>query len=243
MPTAMASTKPKPVLRCPVYKVGLSPYRRPKASRIVNPLRVLICGPDLFTRVGLAALLADQVGIAVVGQLAWEDDVLSQVAVYQPDVILWDVGWAVSTHLDDLTGVIEAGYRIIILLPEAESTHMVKTMGVQGMLLRTSEGAALIAALRAVGSGLTVFDPDLLTTLWATTGNSDAPYRGEPLTPREQEVLQRMAQGLSNKLIARHLNITEHTVKFHVNAILGKLGAQSRTDAVVRATRAGLILL
>jgi DNA-binding NarL/FixJ family response regulator len=52
-----------------------------------------------------------------------------------------------------------------------------------------------------------------------------------------------MAQGLSNKLIARQLDITEHTVKFHVNAILGKLGAQSRTEAVVRATRAGLILL
>ena len=65
----------------------------------------------------------------------------------------------------------------------------------------------------------------------------------EPLTPRELEVLKRMAEGLSNKQIARELAISEHTIKFHVNAILGKLGAQSRTEAVVRATRAGLILL
>jgi len=63
------------------------------------------------------------------------------------------------------------------------------------------------------------------------------------LTPREQEVLQLLAEGLPNKAIASQLSISEHTVKFHVNAIMGKLGAQSRTEAVTRATRAGLILL
>jgi DNA-binding NarL/FixJ family response regulator len=65
----------------------------------------------------------------------------------------------------------------------------------------------------------------------------------EPLSARERDVLRLMAEGLSNKLIARDLGISEHTVKYHVNAILGKLGAQSRTEAVVRATRIGLILL
>ena len=65
----------------------------------------------------------------------------------------------------------------------------------------------------------------------------------ESLTPRESEVLQLLAQGMPNKQIALELAISEHTVKYHVNAILGKLGAQSRTEAVVRATRAGLILL
>ncbi|MBI1880571.1 MAG: response regulator transcription factor, partial [Chloroflexi bacterium] len=63
------------------------------------------------------------------------------------------------------------------------------------------------------------------------------------LTPRELEVLQLLAEGLPNKAIARRLDISDHTVKFHVNAILSKLSAQSRTDAVVRATRLGLILL
>ncbi len=209
----------------------------------MNHARVLICGPDLFARVGLATLLADQSGVTVVGQLAWDAEALAQFAVYQPDVILWDVGWAVTAHLEDLTAVTDAGYRIVVLLPEAEAARTAKASGVQGMLLRASGGAALVAALRAVGNGLRVFDPDLLAALVTTIDTRAATYGGEPLTPREQEVLQSMAQGLSNKLIARQLNISEHTVKFHVNAILGKLGAQSRTDAVVRATRAGLILL
>jgi DNA-binding NarL/FixJ family response regulator len=65
----------------------------------------------------------------------------------------------------------------------------------------------------------------------------------EHLSARELDVLRGMAEGLSNKQIARALGISEHTVKFHINAILGKLDAQSRTEAVVRATRAGLILL
>ena len=65
----------------------------------------------------------------------------------------------------------------------------------------------------------------------------------EPLTPRELEVLRLMAEGLPNKTIAARLEISEHTVKFHVNTILGKLGVASRTEAVVRATRLGLILL
>jgi DNA-binding NarL/FixJ family response regulator len=64
---------------------------------------------------------------------------------------------------------------------------------------------------------------------------------GSPLTAREREVLKWLAKGLANKAIAQQLAITESTVKFHVNAILGKLGAQSRTDAVVRATRLGLV--
>jgi DNA-binding NarL/FixJ family response regulator len=68
-------------------------------------------------------------------------------------------------------------------------------------------------------------------------------YQVEPLTPREMEVLQAMADGLSNKQIARQLGISEHTVKYHVNTILGKMGAQSRTEAVVRATRAGVLML
>ena len=69
-----------------------------------------------------------------------------------------------------------------------------------------------------------------------------APATSEHLTPREQEVLQLLAQGLSNKLIAARLGISDHTVKFHVNAILGKLGAQSRTEAIAQAARMGLVL-
>lgn len=212
-------------------------------SEAVNGLRVLVCGPDLLARVGLAALLTASPTITVVGQVAPEEMPVERINVYQPDVILWDVGWTPQTQLAQLTDVTEAGYPVVVLLPEPEAARTVKPSSAQGMLLRTSAAPVLAAALGAVTSGLIVFDPAVSALLLATIGAPEETYHNEPLTPREQDVLHAMAQGLSNKLIARQLDITEHTVKFHVNAILGKLGAQSRTEAVVRATRAGLILL
>lgn len=209
----------------------------------VDPVRVLVCGPDLLARVGLATLLTAAPAITVVGQVAPEEMPVERIAVYQPDAILWDVGWTPQRQLPQLADVTEAGYAVVVLLPEPEAARLVKPSGAQGLLLRASESSILSAALRAVATGLTVFDPAVSTFLFTTISSPDEPYTNEPLTPREQEVLQAMAQGLSNKLIARQLDITEHTVKFHVNAILGKLGAQSRTEAVVRATRSGLILL
>lgn len=209
----------------------------------MNALRVLVCGPELLARVGLAALVASSPEITVVGQIAPAEMPVERLTVYRPDVILWDLGWELPAQLAQLTDVTESGYRVVVLLPEPEAARVVRPSGVQGMLLRTSDAPTLTAGLRAVACGLTVLDPELAALLFATVGNTEDFANSEPLTPREQEVLQALAQGLSNKLIARQLEISEHTVKFHVNAILGKLGAQSRTEAVVRATRAGLILL
>ena len=87
-----------------------------------------------------------------------------------------------------------------------------------------------------------VVDRDLAPALYPRPDIEPSPLV-ESLTPREVEVLQLLAEGLPNKGIAQRLGISEHTVKFHVNAIMGKLGAQSRTEAVVQATRLGLILL
>ena len=88
---------------------------------------------------------------------------------------------------------------------------------------------------------MSVFDPAL--ALSPAPAHDPALALAEDLTPRETEVLQLLADGLTNKAIAQRLGISDHTVKFHVNAILGKLGAQSRTEAVVRATQHGLLLL
>jgi DNA-binding NarL/FixJ family response regulator len=101
----------------------------------------------------------------------------------------------------------------------------------------------LLAALIAAGQELVTLDPRLAETLLRSTPQSPPDHLIEALTPRELEVLQLLAEGLPNKAIARQLNISDHTVKFHVNAIMSKLNAQSRTEAVVQATRLGLILL
>ncbi len=102
-------------------------------------------------------------------------------------------------------------------------------MGEGGMVPGSLSPAQLDAALRAVAVGLRVSLPDA------------EPHA--PLTPREQEILACLGEGLSNKAAARRLGISAHTVKFHLEAVFAKLGATSRTDAVARGVRAGLILL
>ncbi len=207
-----------------------------------NPIRVLLIASDPLARAGLAALLADQPTLTVVGQLAPAVDPAAALAAYQPDVLLWDLGWAPPAVRAALDTVADWDKPLLALLPDPELAAEVWSAGARGLLLRESRPAALVAALSALVHGLVVIDP-LLGNFSTITDASMPLALVEPLTPREREVLQRMAEGHANKLIARELAISEHTVKFHVNAILSKLGAQSRTEAVVRATRMGLVLL
>lgn len=113
--------------------------------------------------------------------------------------------------------------------------------GAAGVLGRDAAGALIVAAVRAVSSGLVVLAPGPGATLLpdATGRAGDI----EPLTPRETEVLGLLAAGLTNTRIARELGIAENTVKYHVASLLGKLRAESRTEAVVVAARAGLLQL
>lgn len=119
--------------------------------------------------------------------------------------------------------------------------------GADAILPRSADDRDIAAAIQAVKSGLAVMSRHLLETLIGA-GSPDVPRRnaGEahaPLTPRELEVLASMADGASNKTIARRLGISFHTVKFHVAAILVKLDADSRTEAVAKAAHLGLVML
>ena len=218
-------------------------------------VRVLIVGGDPLARAGLAAVLANQPECAVVGQVAGEEDLTSIVAVYQPDVVLWDLGWEPMPdpaalgegELEPFSDLEELGVPVLALLPDDAQASAAWaadawTAGAVGLLPRDAGVDALLAALLAVARGLVVLDPALAEALLVERGEPPD-VLVEELTPREMDVLQLLAEGLPNKTVAFQLGISEHTVKFHVNAILGKLGAQSRTEAVVRATRLGLIIL
>ena len=129
--------------------------------------------------------------------------------------------------------------------PEAE-VGLALPEGPAAYLHLDATGAELAAAIEAVRVGLTVFAPGLrpgAVRQRSAEGTSDvgAEFEGEHLTQRELEVVRLMALGLPNKGIAHELGISEHTAKFHVNAILQKLGAQRRIDAVVRAARLGIV--
>ena len=138
-----------------------------------------------------------------------------------------------------------------MLLPDALHATAAWQAGARALLLRDAGTPRLAAALVALAQGLTILDPTLDQALLKVVTSPSSPLwhedtppaPAEDLTAREREVLRLLAEGLANKTIAHRLGISEHTVKFHVNAILGKLGVESRTEAVVRATRLGLILL
>ena len=126
-----------------------------------------------------------------------------------------------------------------ILWDDAQGAAAVAA-GAGGVVLRDTAPERLVSALEAVAQGLVVIDPLLAELLPRRRIAADLV---EPLTPRENEVLQLLAEGRSNKSIAARLGISEHTAKFHVNAILGKLGAATRTEALAQAARLGLVLL
>lgn len=203
--------------------------------------RVLILADDPLARAGLVALLTDAPQLSVAGQSASDTDLTALLPVFQPDAILWDLGWSPDNQVATLSQFVEDHtLPVVALLAVAALAEAVRIAGARGLLPRTSDGGQMAAALHAVTQGLLVFDETLLP---APTPGLPVVELVEPLSSRELEVLRYLAEGLSNKEIARKMAISENTIKFHVNAILGKLGAQSRTEAVVRATRAGLVLL
>jgi DNA-binding NarL/FixJ family response regulator len=129
-------------------------------------------------------------------------------------------------------------------LGRAELRHALHS-GVRSILPRNASATEILASIEGAAAGMSVLtseDMDLL--LPASPESTDAHLiHGEPLSTRETEVLAMLAEGMANKEIAAQLKISEHTVKFHVSSILGKLGASSRGEAVARGVRDGLIMI
>jgi DNA-binding NarL/FixJ family response regulator len=214
-------------------------------------LRLLIIAADPLARAGLVTLLDEQPGLEIAGQVDGGDSLADDLDVFEPDLLVVDLGWEPEEGLailDDLAlEPQEGGLAAVALAPDEQSAAAAWAAGARALLPRAISGEGLTAAIQAVAQGLAVIDPELLSSESLSFGWPADPAQAaglaEALTPRELEVLQLLAEGLANKAIAQRLAISEHTVKFHVNAIMSKLGAQSRTAAVVQATRLGLIML
>ena len=203
-------------------------------------VRVLVVADDPLSRAGLAAMLTDEPGYELVGQTDSANGLADALDVYGPDVVVWDLGWDSATGgLGDLG---PDDPPVVALLPDETAATEAWSAGARGLVLRSVDGSGLLAAVRAASAGMIVVGPELAVGLLSDPARPSPPEAGA-LSPRELDVLKLLAEGLPNKEIAHRLEISEHTVKFHVNSILSKLGAQSRTDAVVRATRLGLVLI
>lgn len=215
-------------------------------------ISVFIVAASPLARSGLEnLLLARQVEIA--GSAAHLDELDGRLADLSADVILVDsTGEPFETFLDSLVASgLSSDFSVVVLVEPASlaASSGVLREGVHALLPNDVSPEQLVAALQAAANGLLVLHPTQVTPQ-VTNGFGSAPARSrelnelaEPLTPRESEVLQMLASGLGNKEIAAKLEISEHTVKFHVASILGKLGAATRTEAVSIGIRRGLVLL
>jgi DNA-binding NarL/FixJ family response regulator len=204
--------------------------------------RVLIAAPTPALRAGLRALVATSelqiMGVAAT--LAAPDIDMRDVDV----VLLADEGL-----LTDAARIVpdDAHLALLLLADDGRAAALLRSLPLAGwgILPLDSSPAELQSALVAVARGLVALALPLAEQLLGQRGPVAVPTldRADPLTAREREVLQLVSQGLSNKLIARELQVSEHTVKFHVSSIFAKLGAASRTDAISRGARQGLIAL
>jgi len=213
-------------------------------------IRVLIAATSSVVRAGLEAILASSPAIQVVGSSATPSMLAQQTEALHPDVVVAVLEPKVDTPVSSLLALdAEAGLPALVLLTDdSDNVEAVEALrhGARAVLPRDAQPEEIVAALHAAAAGLAALHVEhtipLLPHL-AAVRRTIPISQGETLTPREIEVLVMLAEGTGNKVIARHLGISEHTVKFHVGSILAKLNASSRTEAVTLGVRQGLILL
>ncbi|HZN93866.1 MAG TPA: response regulator transcription factor [Myxococcales bacterium] len=203
-------------------------------------VRVVLVGEDPLARGGLHAQLEGQEGVFLAGHTEVEHLALA-LEQGRPEVLVWDLGVEPRGQMGRAAAVAQANVPFVVLLDEEELAGDAAAAGASGVLGRDAAPSQIAAAAVAAARGLVVFASELAAASVPRPSGGAAP--ADPLTERELQVLSLLAEGLSNKQIGGRLGISEHTAKFHVNAILGKLGVQSRTEAVVRAARLGMLML
>ncbi len=214
--------------------------------------RVLVAATNSIVRAGLESiLLRASPDLAVVDSSSDVATLAALIENHSPDVVLMEVGRhddePVSEKLLAL-GVSPPVPAIVILADDLQGDWMTEALrlGVQAVLPRSATAEEIVLTVVAAAAGLVVLHPDVFDSLLPVLPSTIRALPTSPLqalTPREIEVLGMLAEGLGNKVIARRLGISEHTVKFHVSSIFTKLNASSRTEAVTLGARQGLIML
>jgi len=214
---------------------------------------VLVAAQSPVVRAGLASLIVanptlslagGSVGVAIKG-------LARQIDELRPEVVLVDLNGQDEGLLSELFGGAVTrrpdAPAVVMLTDDNQESLVIEALrlGVNAILPTEATTDEITAALVAAAEGLVILRPETIELLLSTAKPvQELSSEGqEPLTPRENEVLSMMAEGLGNKTIAFKLGISEHTVKFHVGSIFGKLGVSSRTEAVAHGIRQGLIMI
>jgi DNA-binding NarL/FixJ family response regulator len=209
-------------------------------------IRVLIVDDHAVVREGLRTFLELQDGIEVVGEASDGTEALEQAEQLEPDVVLMDL---VMPRLDGVGAMRQLRerspqIRVIVLTSFLDDDRLLPAIqaGASGYLLKDVEPTELAQAVRTASAGQAMLNPAVAARLVEAIAENRAPgVKPERLTRREQEVLEQIAYGRSNKRIALELGISEKTVKAHVGHLLAKLGVADRTQAALLAVREGLV--
>lgn len=212
------------------------------------PVTVLLVDDEPLVRAGLRAVLEAQPDIEVVGEAADGASVVPLVRQLRPDVVAMDVRMPLLDGIEATRAVlrsVEAPPKILVVTTFENDEYVYQALcaGADGFLLKRARPSEIVHAVRLVAEGETLLFPAAVRALAAEYGNRKARTLLEraALTEREEAVLRLMARGLTNVEIATELIVGTETVKSHVSAILAKLGARDRTQAVITAYESGFV--
>ncbi len=201
------------------------------------PIRVLIVDDHTIVQEGIAAIINEEEDMTVVGQAKHGMEAIELFRAYQPDITLMDLRMPEMGGVEAITALCAEfnAARIIVLTTYDGDEDIYRGLraGAKGYLLKDSKPSELRTAIRTVHSGQQYIPSHVGAKLVQRMNNPE-------LTDRELEVLQLVAQGMSNLEIGAALTITESTVKSNINRILSKLGAKDRTQATIIAMKRGL---
>ena len=219
-------------------------------------ITVLLVDDQALLRMGLRLVLEAEDDLTVVGEAGDGAVAVAQVSALDPDVVLMDVRMPGTNGIDATAAIVASHPRTKVLILTTfdldEYAFAALRAGASGFLLKDAPPAELVGAIRTVAGGDAVVSPrvtrrmlELFADRMPAAGATAASPAGDPrmasLTPREAEVLQAVAEGLSNLEIAERLVLSETTVKTHVGRVLGKLGVRDRVQAVVLAYETGVV--